>query len=48
MNLKEALEKFLFQKGVMENKIVVLIVDEVQKLNQASLRDFKSASKLRN
>ena len=35
--LKDALERFLFQKGVTENKTVVLIIDEAQKLNDMSL-----------
>ncbi len=35
--LKEALEKFLFQKGAVEGKTVALIVDEAQKLNEMSL-----------
>lgn len=35
--IKEALERFLFQKGVIEGKTVVLIIDEAQKLNQTSL-----------
>ncbi|MEM7816724.1 MAG: AAA family ATPase [Candidatus Aenigmatarchaeota archaeon] len=37
IDLREALEKFLFQKGVNENKTIVLIVDEAQKLNEQSL-----------
>ncbi len=37
LNLKEALEKFLFQKGVEENKAIVLIIDEAQKLNEMTL-----------
>ncbi len=37
VELREALEKFLFRKGVNENKIVVLIIDEAQKLNSATL-----------
>jgi len=37
LDLREALEKFLFQKGVTENKIVALIIDEAQKLNESSL-----------
>ena len=37
LDLREALEKFLFQKGINENKTVVLIVDEAQKLNASSL-----------
>ncbi|OGW91100.1 MAG: hypothetical protein A3D28_03225 [Omnitrophica bacterium RIFCSPHIGHO2_02_FULL_63_14] len=35
--LREALERFLFQKGVVENKTVVLIIDEAQKLDPVSL-----------
>ncbi|MFH1640932.1 MAG: AAA family ATPase [Candidatus Omnitrophota bacterium] len=35
--LREALKRFLFQKGVNENKTVVLIVDESQKLSESSL-----------
>ena len=35
--LRESLERFLFQKGVTENKIVTLIVDEAQKLSEGSL-----------
>ncbi|MFH1777987.1 MAG: AAA family ATPase [Candidatus Omnitrophota bacterium] len=34
---KEAVEKFLFKKGVEENKTVVLLIDEAQKLNEMSL-----------
>lgn len=41
MSLKESLEKFLFQKGVVENKIVVLLVDEAQKLNETSLEALR-------
>jgi len=37
LNLKEALEKFLFQKGVEEGKTIVLIIDEAQKLNELTL-----------
>ena len=37
LDLKEALEKFLYQKCIVENKIVVLIVDEAQKLSEASI-----------
>jgi len=37
LDLREALERFLFQKGVTENKTVTLIVDEAQKLNEGSL-----------
>lgn len=34
LDLKEALEKFLYQKCIIENKTVVLIVDEAQKLSE--------------
>jgi len=37
LNLKEALERFLFQKGVEEKKTIVLIIDEAQKLNEMTL-----------
>ncbi|MFH1189759.1 MAG: AAA family ATPase [Candidatus Omnitrophota bacterium] len=37
LDLRESLEKFLFQKGVAENKIVTIIIDEAQKLNESSL-----------
>ena len=36
-DLRESLERFLFQKGVVENKTVIFIVDEAQKLNEVSL-----------
>lgn len=37
LDLREALERFLFQKGVTENKAVTLIIDEAQKLNATTL-----------
>lgn len=37
LDLKEALEKYLYQKCVIENKTVVLIVDEAQKLSESSM-----------
>jgi len=37
LDLKEELKRFLFQKGVNENKAIVLLVDEAQKLNSMSL-----------
>ena len=37
LDLKEDLERFLFQKGVSEKKTVVLIIDEAQKLDEGSL-----------
>ncbi len=37
LDLKETLEKFLYQKTIVENKTVVLIIDEAQKLTQTSI-----------
>lgn len=37
IDLREAIERFLFQKGVNENKIVTLIIDEAQKLSETSM-----------
>ena len=37
LDIRDALERFLFQKGVTENKSVVLIIDEAQKLNERLL-----------
>lgn len=37
LDSKEAIKKYLFQKGIQENKTIILLVDEAQKLNQASL-----------
>ena len=37
LDYKEAIKKFLFQKGAEENKTVVLVIDEAQKLNPLSL-----------
>ena len=34
---KEAMKKYLFQKGVEENKTIVLLIDEAQKLNTVAL-----------
>lgn len=39
--LREALERFLFQKGVVEDKTIILIVDEAQKLDQMSLEELR-------
>ena len=36
-DLRGMLEKFLFQKGVTENKTICLIIDEAQKLSEISL-----------
>lgn len=37
LDLREHLERFLFQRGVTENKTVTLIIDESQKLSEGSL-----------
>lgn len=37
LDLRESLERYLFQKSVTENKIVALIIDEAQKLSETSL-----------
>lgn len=37
LDLRDALERYLFQRGVHENKTVVLIVDEAQKMNEMSM-----------
>ena len=37
LDLRDALQHFLFQKGVTEDKTVTLIIDEAQKLNEDSL-----------
>ncbi|MEI8175977.1 MAG: AAA family ATPase [Candidatus Omnitrophota bacterium] len=42
LDLRQSLERFLFQKGVTENKTIVLIIDEAQKLNAASLENLRS------
>lgn len=39
---KHVLKNFLFQKGVEENKTIVLLVDEAQKLSLASLEVLRS------
>ncbi len=41
LDVQEALERFLFQKGVEENKTVVLIIDEAQKLNEVTLEALR-------
>jgi len=41
MDVRDSLEQFLFQKGVKENKSVVLIIDEAQKLNKMSLEALR-------
>jgi len=37
LDFKEALERYLFQAGVEENKTIVLLVDEGQKISQENL-----------
>lgn len=41
LSLREALERFLFQKAVVEGKTVILIVDEAQKLSDSSLENLR-------
>lgn len=41
LDYKEWIKKFLYQKGVDENKTVVLVVDEAQKLNSLSLESLR-------
>jgi len=41
IDLREALERYLYQKGVSENKTVALIVDESQKLSESSLETLR-------
>lgn len=41
LDVRDALERFLFQKGVTENKSVVLIIDEAQKLSNRSLEALR-------
>lgn len=38
----ETIERYLFQKGVIENKTVILIIDEGQKLNHTSIEVLRS------
>jgi len=40
-DLRESLERFLYQKGVVENKTVILIIDEAQKLDLVSLEELR-------
>lgn len=40
-DLREALERFLFEKGVIENKTIILIIDEAQKLDELSLEELR-------
>ncbi len=42
LDYKEAIEKYLFQKGVDENKTIVLIIDEGQKLSPTFLEILRT------
>ena len=42
LDFKEALEKYLFQKGVNENKTIVLLIDEGQKLTPENLEALRT------
>lgn len=42
IDFKEALERYLFQKGVEENKTIVLIIDECQKINLENLEVLRT------
>lgn len=41
LDLKEEIKRFLFQKGVNENKTIVLVIDEAQKLTPLSLEALR-------
>ena len=41
LGLRESLERFLYQKGVNENKTITLIIDEAQKLNENLLETLR-------
>lgn len=42
LDFKEALEKYLFQKGVDENKTIVLLIDEGQKITPENLEVLRT------
>jgi general secretion pathway protein A len=42
LDFKEAIERYLFQKGVEENKTIVLIIDEGQKINLENLEVLRT------
>ncbi|MBU1870253.1 MAG: AAA family ATPase [Candidatus Omnitrophica bacterium] len=42
LDFKEALEKYLFQKGVEENKTIVLLIDEGQKISPENLEVLRT------
>ena len=41
LDYKEVLKKYLYQRGIEENQIVVLLIDEAQKLNSLSLETLR-------
>jgi len=42
LDLKEEIKRFLFQKAVTESEVVVLLIDEAQKLNPMSLEVLRT------
>ena len=42
LDYKDAMEKYLFQKGVDEDKIIILLIDEGQKLTPTSLEILRT------
>ncbi len=42
LDFKEALEKYLYQKGVEENKTIILLIDEGQKITQENLEVLRT------
>jgi general secretion pathway protein A len=42
LDFKDALEKYLFQKGVEENKTIILLIDEGQKINLENLEVLRT------
>jgi general secretion pathway protein A len=42
LDFKESLERYLFQKGVEENKTIVLVIDEGQKINTENLEVLRT------
>jgi general secretion pathway protein A len=42
LDFKEALERYLFQKGVEEGKTIVLLIDEAQKISQENLEVLRT------
>lgn len=42
LDFKDALEKYLFQKGVEENRTIILLIDEGQKINLENLEVLRT------